>query len=63
MLDACLELANRLRRPPTRKELREAVNWRGATKEFTTLLREAGLAWLREDHAARKRRARQMRTA
>jgi hypothetical protein len=63
VLHACRRLANGLQRPPTRKELREAVKWQGAIKEFTALLREIGLAWLQEDHAARKRRARQMRTS
>ena len=35
MLDACARLAGQLQRPPTRKELMEAVDWRGGIKEFT----------------------------
>ena len=66
VLDACLLFAVREQRPPTRGELRVAVNWQnqndpfrknhGSIKEFTNLLREVGLAWLKEDDAARGKR-------
>ena len=66
VLDACLWFAVREQRPPTRGELRVAVNWQnqndpfrknhGSIKEFTNLLREVGLAWLKEDDAARGKR-------
>jgi hypothetical protein len=56
VLDACRRLADRLQRPPTRKELREAVKWQGEIKEYTMLLREVGLAWLPEDHASKGNR-------
>ena len=32
------------------------MGWEGGIKEFTNLLREVGLAWLREDHAAKGKR-------
>lgn len=57
VLDACARRAGQLQRPPTRKELREAVKWpEEAIKEFTNLLRDVGLAWLKEDNAARGKR-------
>ena len=56
VLDACARLAGELQRPPTRKELMEAVDWRGGIKEFTNLLRDVGLAWLKEDHKAKGKR-------
>jgi hypothetical protein len=55
----CLRLANKHQRPPTRGELSKALKWpAGAIKEFTALLREVGLAWLKEDHAAKGKRSR-----
>jgi hypothetical protein len=56
VLDTCAGLAGELQRPPTRKELMEAVDWRGGIKEFTNLLRDVGLAWLKEDHKAKGKR-------
>ena len=52
-LNEALILANDLQRPPTRRELMDKVGWEGGIKEFTNLLRKVGLAWLREDHAAK----------
>jgi hypothetical protein len=57
VLDACARLACKLQRPPTRKELmEEAKRPGGGIKEFTNLLRDVGLAWLKEDNAARGKR-------
>ena len=57
VLDACARLAGQLQRPPTRKELMKAAEWpEEAIKEFTNLLRDVGLAWLKEDNAARGKR-------
>ena len=55
-LNEALMLANDLQRPPTRRELMNKMGWEGGIKEFTNLLRAVGLAWLREDHAAKGKR-------
>jgi hypothetical protein len=57
VLDACLLLASELQRPPAKGELRKELDWpEDRLKEFGSLLREVGLAWLPENNAARGQR-------